>query len=761
MKKDKNNLSAKLSMRRILVLALLALTSAIICHFVIDLDRTISATFNGKKWAVPATVYARPLELYEGAKVSKADLKSELEMLGYEFVKQVKTVGQAKIERHKITIYIPEFQFVDELSPARKIVLAFNNGLISSLQSSDDAVIVRLNPLLIGGIYPSHNEDRLLVKLDEMPLPLQTMLVAVEDSDFYDHMGISLRGIARAMLVNIKERGISQGASTLTQQLVKNYYLSSERSFSRKLQEAVMALLLEMHFAKEDILEAYINEIYLGQDGPRAIHGFGLASQYYFKRSLANLSLDQQALLVAIVKGPSFYNPWRHPERALERRNLVLDIAVRENKLSASLAEYAKKQPLGMGVKVNADHKRYPAYLDLVRRQLQRDYKLEELNSTGLTIFTHFDPLIQNSAETSLSAAIAKYNGNDSSDQLQGAVVVTHPNTGAVVAIVGGKDARYAGFNRAIDARRQVGSLLKPAVYLTALEQPQNYNLATLISDQAYTQTLDNGELWSPQNYDKNSHGDVMFYRALSLSYNQATARLGNIVGIDKIVETIARLGSEQRLPAVPSLTLGSVAMTPMDMAQIYQTIASEGFYTSLIAIQAVMEPSGKVIKSYPLEIQKRFSDVAIYQLRYALQAVTQEGTAKALQHLLPQFPVAGKTGTSNDLRDSWFAGFSGDMVAVVWIGRDDNANTGLTGATGALSVWANIFAQRSQLAIQNIPPQNISMAWVDSLTGEAVEDDCPNAMTMPFVKDYLPKEVRRCRDSADKILDWFRQLVE
>ncbi|WP_019614696.1 penicillin-binding protein 1B [Psychromonas ossibalaenae] len=728
---------------------------------VVNLDSTIRSTFAGKKWSVPSTVYARPLEIYQGAQLSKGDLKKELELLGYHFVSRLNKPGQAVFSAKQVKIYTPGFQFSDELEPARKIKLTLKNGVIADLSSDDGAALLRLEPVAVGGIYPAHNEDRLLVQLSEVPVSLQKMLVAVEDSGFYDHYGISLRGIIRAAAANIKKGGISQGASTLTQQLIKNYYLSSEQTLSRKAQEALMALLLEMHFSKDDILEGYINEIYLGQDGPRAIHGFGLASQYYFRRPLTELSLDQQALLVALVRGASYYNPWRNPERALKRRNLVLDIAVRENSLDSALAEQAKKQPLGIGERSTAGSKRYPAYLDLVRRQLQRDYKVEDLNSSGLSIFTHFDPLVQESAQTSLEKAAAKQESEGRSAELEGAVVITRPNTGAVIAVVGGRDGSYAGFNRALDASRQVGSLIKPAVYLTALEQPEVYNLATVLSDDPFTLTEENGRQWSPKNYDKKSHGDVLLYKAFANSYNQSTARLGNTIGLDKIADTLHRLGAEPLDRILPSLTLGAVDMAPIEVAQIYQTLSADGFYTPLMAINSVMEPGGKVLTRYPLQVEQRFDADSIYMLRYAMQAVTHEGTAKALQWLLPEFAVAGKTGTTNDLRDSWFAGFSGDMMAVVWLGRDDNKNTGLTGSSGALRIWADIFAQRSDLSVQNLPPQDISISWVDQDSGLGSQESCDNALPLPFINGFQPEQEIRCSRGVDKIIDWFSDLIQ
>ncbi|MEL0630163.1 penicillin-binding protein 1B [Psychromonas aquatilis] len=723
------------------------------------LDSIVNSTFKDKQWSVASTVYARPLEIYEGLPLSLTDLKKEMTLLGYDFVGDVKQPGQAFIGQNQATIFIPKFQFSDELAPAQKIKITLNNGIISTLESKDNKPLVRLQPLVIGGIYPSHNEDRLLVQLSDVPVSLQEMLVAVEDKDFYNHAGISLRGIGRAMIANIKKGELSQGASTLTQQLIKNYYLTPERTLIRKAQEALMAMLLELHASKADILEGYINEIYLGQDGPRAIHGFGLASQYYFKKSLNDLSLSQQALLVALVRGASYYNPWRNPERALKRRNLILDIAVQENYLDASQAEEAKKTPLGVGERNAGSNKRYPAYLDLVRRQLQNDYKAEDLSSDGLSIFTHFDPLIQETAESSLVKMMTKQKKSDANANLQGAVVISQPNTGAVTAIVGGSDTQYAGFNRAIDARRQIGSLMKPAVYLTALEQSDKYTLATKISDAAYQQKLANGKSWSPKNYDLKDHGDVLLYKALARSYNQATARLGNELGLENILSTIKRLGVDADIPALPAITLGAAELSPLEVAQMYQTISSGGFYTPLLAIRAVVDPNGEVLTSYPIDIEKRFSASSIYILRHALQAVTHEGSAKALQWLMPDFAVAGKTGTTNNLRDSWFAGFSDDMQAVVWLGRDDNKSTGLTGSSGALRVWADIFKARAQQPLQNIPPKNITINWVDSETGVGSQDECGNAIPLPFVKGSEPKQEISCT-TTDKVFDWFRNLT-
>jgi penicillin-binding protein 1B len=734
---------------------LLILSTLLFTAFVLLLDNTIRTTFADKKWSIPSTVYARPLEIYVGALIKPNDLRFELQQLGYDFVSTLTGPQQVIFHMNEIEIYSTGFQFSDQLAASQKIKISLKDNIVVALLTEGNDDLVRLEPVAIGGIYPEHNEDRLLVQLSQVPETLQHMLIAVEDSEFYQHFGVSPKGIARAIIANIKQGGIAQGASTLTQQLIKNYYLTADQTFTRKAKEAIMALLLEFHFDKNEILQGYMNEIYLGQDGPRAIHGFGLASQYYFKRPLTDLTLDQQAMLVALVRGASYYNPWRNPERALKRRNLVLDIAVREGMLDKTLAENAKQIPLTMEDKAIVSNQRYPAYLDLVRRQLQRDYDEQDLSSNGLSIFTHFDPLVQSTAEKSLQGFIKK----QGQKALQGAVVITKPNTGEVIAIVGGKEASFAGFNRALDAQRQVGSLIKPMVYLSALADPERYHLATLINDDAYTLTLDNNQPWTPKNYDKKNHGDVLLYQALANSYNQATARLGNELGLDVIQKNIELLGGKHRDNLLPSMTLGAIDMAPLEVAQIYQTLAADGFYTPLLSIDAVVDSQGKSLNSYPLEVEQRFDAQLMYQLRYAMLAVTHEGTGKALQWLLPDFSVAGKTGTSNDLRDSWFAGYSGDMMAVVWLGHDDNRSTNLTGSSGALRVWADIFKQRSVLATQNIPPNDINIAWVNKNTGVGSQAHCTDTIPLPFIKGKQPDIEIRCRKGLGKVLDWFETL--
>jgi penicillin-binding protein 1B len=438
----------------------------------------------------------------------------------------------------------------------------------------------------------------------------------------------------------------------------------------------------------------------------------------------------------------------------------VLDVAVREGVISENDALRAKIEPLGLGAKAAPHRRRYPAYLDLVRRQLQQDYDDEDLINAGLSVHTHLDPVVQINTENSLASKLSGFiQGDKNLANLQGAAVVTRPNTGSVIAIVGGKNVQFAGFNRALDARRQVGSLIKPAVYLTALQQYDKFNLSTLLDDSPLTPA--EGDGWVPRNYDKKSHGDVMLFRAMANSYNQSTARLGLALGIDEIAATITDLGVERDVPRVPSLSLGVAELSPLEVAQMYQTLAGEGFYTPLNAIAAVITPTGEAISRYPLKVEQRFDKNIMYLLRYAMETVTSSGTGKALQWLLPDFAVAGKTGTSSHLRDSWFAGFSGDMLGVVWLGNDDGTPSSLTGSSGALRVWAKLMADSSRLPIQNIVPQDIEFLWVtDNELDEAMT--CANAIPMPFVKGSAPVSAKSCVTKSNKLMDaikqWFSQ---
>jgi len=742
------------------ILKLSVVALVIIAGVAIYLDAVVQEKFSGKRWTIPATVYARPLELFVGQKLDKEDFLTELDALGYRREKSLSGPGTVSVASNAVEMHTRGFRFYEGVEDSQRIRVRFSGDFVAGLARMDggDLPVARLEPLVVGGLYPAHNEDRILIKLDQVPPYLVETLVAVEDREFFNHFGVSPKSIARAVWVNLTAGEVRQGGSTLTQQLVKNFYLTNERSLSRKATEAMMAVLLELHYDKPEILEAYLNEVFLGQDGRRAIHGFGLASQYFFGRPLAELKLQHVALLVGMVKGPTYYNPRRHPERALERRNLVIDLLAEQQVVSAEEAAQAKQAPLGVTQRGSLANSSYPAFLDLVKRQLREDYRDEDLTEEGLRVFTSFDPIVQSKAEKAMTQTLQRL--GKAAEGVEGAMLVTNPETGELQAMLGSRHPGFAGFNRALDASRPIGSLIKPAIYLAALERPSQYTLTSLLEDQPFSVKGADGKVWKPQNYGRTAHGSVFLYQALANSYNLSTARLGLDLGVPEVLKTLARLGASPDWPAYPSMLLGAGGLRPIEVAGVYQTIASGGFNTPLRAIRSVVAADGEPLSRYPFKIEQRFDPGAIYLTQYAMQRVMREGTGRSVYNQVPNsLTLAGKTGTTNDSRDSWFAGFSQDLLAVVWLGRDDNGKTSLTGATGALQVWADFMRRADPLPLQMSMPDNVSMSWVDARTGEGSSENCPDAVQMPYIRGSEPAPGPGCGlpAPAESVMDWVR----
>ncbi len=709
------------------------------------LDARIQEVFDGPKWSIPARVYSRPLEIYQGLNVSRQELIEELNRLGYR-QQTINGPGQYNASAGRLSIQTRGFRFADGPEASTTAVLRWNSDIVSELLDSkgNDLPLVRLEPLLIGRISPAQSEDRLLISLDQLPAGLKEALLAVEDPKFYDHPGISVRGIIRAIWVNIKERRYAQGGSTLTQQLVKNLFLTRERSIKRKLTEWPMAVILDRRYEKDEILQAFTNEVFFAQDRSRAIHGFGLASYYFFDKPIQELQIHESALLVGLLKGPSYYSPLNHPDRALKRRNLVLRI-MRDAQLiqEDSLAEWQAKP---LGISRSAKVTQQPAYLDLVRKQLTRDYSTEDLHKNGLGIFTNFDPRIQHSLEESLDEAlqqIALENAltPEQIARLETAAVITSADTGEVVALLGGKQARYAGFNRALDASRHVGSLIKPFVYLTALEQPDRYNLATLVDDSPVFLEQPDGTIWAPSNFNGDTRGPIPLINALTRSYNLAAVNTGLNIGVENVTNTLQRLNLQKEIPELPSLLLGAVDLTVVDVATLYQTLAAGGFTTPLRAIREIQALDGELLQRYPLSGSQTIDPANMHILNYALQNVMRQGTGRrAYRYNDRAVALAGKSGTSNDQRDSWFAGYGGDYSGVVWMGHDDNTPTEITGSRGALEFWARIFAKINTTSLRFNAPANVRYAPVNMLTGNRIEETCSNATLLPFHQNYIPE---------------------
>ncbi|HSX88979.1 MAG TPA: penicillin-binding protein 1B [Pseudomonas sp.] len=738
----------------------------VLAVFAVYLDAVVQEKFSGKRWTVPAKVYARPLELFVGQKLSKADFLQELDALGYRRETSANGPGAVSVAGNNLELHTRGFQFYESSEPAQRIRVRFSGDYVAGLNQANggNLAVARLEPMLIGGLYPAHQEDRLLIKLEQLPPYLAETLVAIEDREFFNHFGVSPKGIARAVWINATAGQLRQGGSTLTQQLVKNFYLTNERTLARKATEAMMAVLLELHYDKKEILEAYLNEVFLGQDGQRAVHGFGLASQYFFSQPLSELKLDQVALLVGMVKGPTYYNPRRQPERALQRRNLVLDVLVEQGVVTQEQAAAAKQKPLGVTQRGSMADSSFPAFLDLVKRQLREDYREQDLTEEGLRIFTSFDPILQLKAETALLDSLKRMSGRKGADEVEAGMVVTNPETGEVQVLIGSRQPRFAGFNRALDAVRPIGSLIKPAIYLAALERPSQYTLTSWLEDQPFSIKGQDGQVWTPQNYDRKAHGSVYLYQSLANSYNLSSVKLGMELGVPTVLKTLDRLGVEQKWPAYPSMLLGAGALSPLEVADMYQTIANGGFNTPLRAIRSVLTAEGEPLKRYPFQIQQRFDAGAIYLLQSAMQRTLREGTGRSVYNRLPgSLTLAGKTGTSNDSRDSWFAGFSQDLLAVVWMGRDDNGPTPFTGASGALQVWTDFMYRADPLPLDMPQPDNIVQAWMDPHSGLGSDPSCPGAVQMPYIRGSEPAPGSACGLQApvDSVMDWVRGWLD
>lgn len=734
---------------------LLLVFVVVFAGFTLYLDSVIQSKFSENRWQLPARVYAQSLELANGKPMTATRLRQELELLGYR--KVVKATRQGDYENYQgsFFIYIREFQFWDGEQKSLPVSFNIRSGRIANLKNRDTGEslqMARLDPLLIGQFHPNRLEDRILVQLEEVPEHFKQALLTVEDRDFYEHNGVSPKAIMRALWHNIRSDGRSQGGSTITQQLVKNYFLTNERTLWRKFKEAIMSVILEVRYEKDDILQAYYNEVYFGQDGGRAIHGVGLASQYFFDKRVRDLTPAQSAMLVGMLKSPSGYNPRRKKEAALKRRNQVLKLMYEQKHLTEKEYNQQRETTLSVVAKPALKLSRVPAFMDLVRRRLQDSYSEEELKSEGLRIFTTLDPVMQRYTEEKVAATldtIERSKGIEK-DSLQTAVIITSSDTGNILALVGDRYSDKAGFNRAIDAKRQIGSVIKPYVVLAALEKSNKYNLSTIISDEALSLKQRDGTLWQPRNYDRQYHGQVPLFVALMKSYNIAMARLGQQVGIENVAEFIEQAGVEGEVPALDALPLGVLELTPIELAGLYQSLASGGLKIKPAAITAVTDNKGELLERYPIDSERIASELNTYLVKAGMQLVVKKGTARYLHRQNPFTNFAGKTGTTNDLKDSWFAGFSGEHLAVVWVGRDDNKEANITGSSAALPVFTDIFNGIPTETLRLGYEESIEWKLIDPATGLLADDYCEESIEVPFIRGTAPKESANCKPEKE-----------
>lgn len=718
------------------IVVLLALTG-----YLYYLNHLINLRFDGDTWAIPSRVYARPLELYPGLRLSTESLQYELGLSTYQRVNITPESGQYRILGASFELHTRAFVFSDQTEPAHQVRLAFDGDKITQivdLATAQNLNLLRLPPVVIGSYFPQNGEDRVLLAASQIPKTLIDILLAVEDKKFFQHIGVNPMAIARALIANLKAGKTVQGGSTLTQQLAKNLFLTPEKTILRKINEALMALLLELRFSKDTILTAYVNEVFLLQQNKIAIHGFALASQALFKQSIEHLSTEKLALLVGMVKGPSRYNPITHPTVARERRNLVLRVSRDHRIIDETEYQRLIKSPLATVNRLPGVN-RFPGYLDLVKRQLNSSYSAGELAAKGMRIFTPFDPLLQRNLEQGLKSGLEGFNQPD----LQAAVVIADYLNGDIQALVADRQVDFPGFNRAVLAQRPIGSLIKPLLLYSLLEEGKT--LATLVKDKPVRIRQSNNIIWQPQNFDRKVHGQMSLYQAFIRSYNLPFVQLGVNGGLESLANNLTKINLLKRNVIYPSLLLGTSEMSAFEVTQMFQVIANRGYFAPLTTIRQVSDQFNRTLQRIPLDSYKLFDESVMLQVQRAMIGVSEEGTAKYLAQRFKGQTLAGKTGTTNDARDSWFAGFTQRKLAVVWLGKDDNTPINLTGSSGALRVWADIMQKQGFNAFKIDRDESLEWHYINRYNGGLTKRNCNNSVLLPFPENLVPGKRSRC----------------
>lgn len=714
--------------------------------YTLILNSRLQERFNDLVFAVPTRVYARPLLLEPGRAMTPTPLELELTFAGYTPEGNGKVQGSYSKNGARFIIASRGYSGPDGGELPHRIRVVLGNGTVASLvDDTNDKPIksIHLDPARIATFYGAAQEERRIVRLDNVPPLLVQGLQAVEDRDFKNHIGLDFSAIARASFANLRAGHTVQGGSTLTQQLVRNLFLDRSQNMLRKVNEAILSLLMEAHYSKGRILEAYVNEVFLGQQGNQAVHGFAAGAEFFFGRRMEDLRPQEIALLVGLVKGPSYYDPRRYPDRALSRRNLVLQQFHDTGLLDDAQLKTAQASPLGIAANAQLPHNRFPAFMQLVRAQITADFDEAALRDGSLSIFTTLDPAAQLYTEQAILTTVKGLGKRG--EEAQAAAVVTDTSNGSVLAMVGSRDPGEQGFNRALDARRSIGSLVKPLVYLVALSQPSKWSLASIVDDEPVNMMQPDGTPWTPKNDDRQIHGQVPMLDALVHSWNLATVNLGMRVGVARIKGFLESFGLENVNPS-PSLLLGAIDLSPFQVAQLYEFIASDGHALPLVAVRGVVDAKGQTIKRYEVKGGEGEYQAPTRLIKWAMQQVVNGGTASAIGNsALGVLHAAGKTGTSDSQRDSWFAGFTGQHLAIVWMGRDDNKPTRLYGATGSMRVWQELFRKLLTRPLSTDLGDGLEMAWVNPQTGKRTDPSCQGARQFPFVAGYVPESEEGC----------------
>lgn len=708
----------------------------VLAFYFLYLDSKISKKFSGQKWQVPAQIYAKSTELYPGKTLTQQQFIQLLNALQYQRNPALTSAGQYSVSRNHVSVYRRAFMYVEGYETEQLFSVEFNRGGINRITQrgqKDSLNFARLEPQLIDHLVSAQQEDRELVQLQQVPEIFKDTLLLVEDREFYHHHGVSPLAVLRALWVNITAGRTVQGGSTLTQQLAKNMYLTSDRTLWRKINEAMIALVLDYRFNKDQILEAYLNEVFVGQNYANAVHGVGLGSRFYFGKPLTELTPVEYALLIGILKGPSYFDPRRFPQRAKDRRDLVLRLMFEQKFLDRQQYEQAVSQPIVVISRSQYMNAGFASYLDAVKKELRQLSIDEQYQDNGVKVFTYLDIQAQAAVEQAISSQLAPLD-----PELQAAALVVDYRQAEINAMIGSKVAVQGGFNRATDARRQIGSVVKPVIFLEALAQRGRYTLATPLNDSPI-RLRSNDQDWQPQNFDKKFRGQVSLLDALANSLNVPTVRLGLQLGLPAINDGLRKLGLKRRIKLHPAALLGAVELSPLEVTQMYQTLANNGMHQQLSTIYAVTDANGHPLYMRGHQLTRRYNEQEVYLLQYALIKAAETGTARALSNAFPGEILAGKTGTSSDYRDSWFSGFDQHTLMTVWLGRDDNKAIGLTGANGALNVFSQYFKRQGINSLLKAMPEHVLLHSFSKKTGYLQPQNCLNVLLLPAISVEMP----------------------
>ncbi len=712
------------------------------------------------KWVLPAVVYSRPLELYPDQKLSLKQMQYELSLLKYRKVPNPQHPGEYAVNEKlgRVVIIRRPFDFPDVSEGKISIMVEFNGKRVSQILNADtkeELGYIRMDPVLLDRINRiDPKEDRIFIQLQEVPPALIDTLLEIEDRSFRTNMGVNFMAIARAFVKNTMAHSVVEGGSTITQQLVKNYFLNSERSYSRKIKEIIMALIMNHRYTKDQILEAYLNEIYLGQNGAAGIYGFGLASYFYFGVPISELTQDQMALLVGIIKGPSYYDPWRHPEQALERRNVVLSVLKKRGFISDTEYVQYSSRPLGVIKRGSMNYSKTPAFMGVLKKEISTKFGPDFLSGNGIKIFTSLDPQAQQSAENAVQNELNTIERETGRKGMEAAMVVSSWRTAEVSAVVGSRTPQYAGFNRVMEGRRQVGSIIKPFVYLTAFHN--GIHLGTLINDAPIKVRLADGKIWQPHNDNNRFIGPIPTYVAMARSMNIPTVKIGMRVGLNHVRETLLNIGLDKdkvERQIYPSMLLGTIELTPFEVTQMYTSLATEGQYKDLTTLRTVVK-DGKIV----YEREDNRGDATIdpkdsYLTMYVMTEATKIGTGRRIGNMFPNVTIATKTGTTNDSRDTWTVGIDSDQVVATWVGFDDNKSTGLFGSSGAMRVYGQFLKERGVNSLELKRPEGVQFVNFNK-EGNIVGEGCmlPGLTSLPARLDKIKYVDQNCTIDVESV---------